>query len=190
MSDILIFNGSPRKKGNTAALINECIRGMGEAGKEVEIANLNKMKIKGCQFCDWCIKNSKLTCVTKDDMSELYPKLLQSKVIIFASPIFWFTVSAQMKLFMDRLYALHTKEGYALRNKKVGAILVYGDNNVEKSGVNNAIGTIHDIFRYMQSENLGIVHGTAWQIGDAEKNSKLMSEAFNLGMKIKETISK
>ncbi|MFW9924694.1 MAG: flavodoxin family protein [Candidatus Thorarchaeota archaeon] len=190
MSKILIFNGSPRKKGNTVALINECIRGMGDAGKEVEIVNLNKMKIKGCQFCDWCIKNSELTCVTKDDMSELYPKLLQSEVIVFASPIFWFTVTAQMKLLIDRLYALHTKEGYALRKKKVAAILVYGDDNVEKSGVNNAIGTIHDLFRYMQSENLGIVHGTAWQIGDAEKNKLLMDEAYNLGNRIEKNISK
>ncbi|HUT80658.1 MAG TPA: flavodoxin family protein [Candidatus Bathyarchaeia archaeon] len=190
MTKILIFNGSPRKKGNTAALIKECLRGMGEAGNEAEVFVLNKMKIKPCQFCDWCIKNSELTCVKKDDMSELYPKLLQSEVIVFAVPIFWFTVSAQMKLFMDRLYALHTKEGYALVNKKVAAIMVYGDDNVERSGVNNAIGTMHDLFRYMRSENLGIVHGTAWAIGDAEKNNQLMSDVYNLGKKIEKNISK
>ncbi|MBN1330037.1 MAG: flavodoxin family protein [Candidatus Heimdallarchaeota archaeon] len=177
-------------KGNTATLIEECIKGIGKAGNEVQVFVLNKMKIKGCQFCDWCIENSKLTCKIKDDMNELYPKLLESEVIVIATPIFWFAVSAQMKLFMDRLYALHTKEGYALRNKKVAAIMVYGDNNTEKSGVNNALGTLYDIFRYMKSENLGIIHGTAWKIGDAEKNSVLMAEAYNLGMKIKEVISK
>ena len=86
-----------------------------------------------------------------------------------------------MKLFMDRLYALHTKEGYALTNKKVAAILVYGDDNFERSGVNNAIGTFNDVFRYMKSEVLGIVHGTASKIGDAEKNKPLMAEAYKLG---------
>ncbi|NHJ84691.1 MAG: flavodoxin family protein [Asgard group archaeon] len=190
MSKILIFNGSPRKNGNTATLISECLRGMGEASEEAEVFVLHEMKIKPCKFCDWCIENSKLTCARKDDMREVYPMLLESDVIVFATPIFWFSVSAQMKLFMDRLYALHTKEDYKLRNKKVAAILVYGDDNVEQSGVNNAIGTFNDIFRYMKSEVLGIVHGTAWKIGDAEKNKPLMAEAYKLGELIGNSYSK
>ncbi len=184
MTKILIFNGSPRKKGNTSVLIEECIRGIKESGKDAEVFFLHNMKIKPCQFCDWCIKNNALNCVQKDDMNELYAKLIDSDAIIFASPIFWYTVSAQMKLFMDRLYALHGKDGYALRNKKVASILVYGDDDVERSGVNNAIGTLKHIFRYLRSEIIGIIHGTAYKIGDAEKNKKLMSEVYDLGVKI------
>ena len=184
MKKILIFNGSPRKKGNTATLIDECLKGIRDAGSDAEVFVLNKMKIKPCQFCDWCIKNKMLACVTKDDMQELYPKLLVSDVLIFASPIFWFSFSAQMKLFIDRLYAFHGQGSFALRNKKVASILVYGDNNVETSGVNNAIANFHDIFSYMQSEIVDIIHGTAYRIGDAEKNKKLMSEAYQLGLKL------
>lgn len=184
MTKILIFNGSPRKKGNTSVLIEECIRGIKDSGKEAEVFFLNNMTIKPCQFCDWCIKNNALSCVQKDDMNEFYPKLLDSDVIIIASPIFWFTISAQMKLFIDRLYALHGKEGFALQNKKVASILVYADDNVETSGVKNAISTLHDIFTYMKSDIIGIVHGTAAKIGDAEKNKQLMSQVYDLGLKI------
>jgi multimeric flavodoxin WrbA len=184
MTKILIFNGSPRKKGNTSVLIEECMRGIKESGKEAESFFLHDMTIGPCQFCDWCIENNALSCVQNDDMIELYPKLLESDVIVLAAPIFWFSVSAQMKLFIDRLYALHGKDGYALINKKIATILVYGDSDVEGSGVNNAIGSIEDLIRYMKSENLGIVHGTAYKIGDAKKNKQLMSQAYDLGLKI------
>jgi multimeric flavodoxin WrbA len=186
MTKVVIFNGSPRKKGNTAVLIEECMRGIKESGKEAELFFLHDMTIGPCQFCDWCIENNALSCVQNDDMIELYPKLLESDVIVLAAPIFWFSVSAQMKLFIDRLYALHGKDGYALTNKKIATILVYGDSDVDQSGVNNAIGTIEDLIRYMKSENIGIVHGTAYKIGDAVKNEQLMTQAYDLGLKISE----
>ena len=185
MTKVLIFNGSPRRNGNTSTLIKECVRAIKDSGKEAEVFFLNDMTIKSCQFCDWCIDNNALSCVEEDDMHELYPKLLESDVIIFAAPIFWFTISAQMKLFMDRLYALHAKGGkFQLSPKKIGTILVYGDNDVETSGVNNAIGTMKDIISYMKSEDMGIVHGTAYKIGDAEKNTELMKQAYDLGLEV------
>jgi len=185
MTKVIIFNGSPRKKGNTSVLIKECVRAINDSGKEAEIFSLHYMNINSCQFCDWCIHNNALSCVQKDDMEELYPKLIESDVIIFAAPIFWFNVSAQMKLFIDRLYALHGKDGYALTQKKIGTILVYGDSNAESSGVNNAIGMMKDLIQYMKSEDIGIVHGTAHKIGDAVKNKELMVQAYDLGLKAK-----
>ncbi|MCK5298571.1 MAG: flavodoxin family protein [Candidatus Heimdallarchaeota archaeon] len=184
MTKVLIFNGSPRRNGNTSTLIKECVRAINKSGKEAEIFFLNDMTIKPCQFCDWCIDNNVLSCVEEDDMHELYPKLLESDVIIFAAPIFWFNVSAQMKIFIDRLYAFHGKGGFPLTQKKIGTILVYGDNDVETSGVNNAIGTMKDIISYMKSEDMGIVHGTAYKIGDAEKNTELMKQAYDLGLEV------
>lgn len=186
MTKILIFNGSPRKKGNTAVLIEECAKAIKKNDCEVEVFSLQNLSIAPCKFCNWCIKNNALSCIQKDDMIDLYPKLLESDGIILAGPIFWFTISAQMKLFIDRLYALHGKDGFALTKKKIGSILVYGDSSVENSGVSNAIGTLNDLIRYMKSENVGIVHGTAYKIGDAAKNEGLMKEAYKLG----ETISR
>ena len=89
------------------------------------------------------------------------------------------------KGFIDRLYALHLEGGFELTEKKIGTILVYGDSDVDRSGVNNAIGTMKDLIRYMKSENIGIVHGTAYRLGDAEKNKKLMKQAYELGLKAK-----
>jgi multimeric flavodoxin WrbA len=117
-------------------------------------------------------------------MNTFYPKLLESEVIVFAAPIYWFTYSAQLKLFIDRLYALHGSEGYALINKKLAFLLVYGDSSVEGSGVNNAIGSLDHLSKYMKSDVIGFVHGTAYRIGDAEKNNQLIAEVKDLGQKI------
>ncbi|MHA1212716.1 MAG: flavodoxin family protein [Candidatus Heimdallarchaeota archaeon] len=186
MTKILIFNGSPRKRGNTSTLIEECVKAIKKAGSEVEVFSLHNMNIGPCKFCDWCKKTNNLSCIQDDDMKTLYPKLIETDVLIFATPIFWFTVTAQMKLFIDRLYALDGKDGHALTNKKIAAIMVYGDSNAETSGVNNAIAMLEDMRRYLKSENVGIVHGTAYKLGDAAKNEKLMKEAYELG----KTVSK
>ena len=83
------------------------------------------------------------------------------------------------------LYAVHAKgDKFQLSPKKIGTILVYGDNDVETSGVNNAIGTMKDIISYMKSEDMGIVHGTAYKIGDAKKNTELMKQAYDLGLEV------
>ncbi|MBY9001920.1 MAG: flavodoxin family protein [Candidatus Heimdallarchaeota archaeon] len=185
MSKVLIFNGSPRKKGNTATLVAEFTKTLQETDTEFEVFNLHQMEIKPCQFCNWCVNNNALSCVQTDDMNELYPKLLESEKIVLASPIYWFTISAQLKLFIDRLYALHGENGYAFKKKKVGYILVYGDSNSEGSGVNNAIGTLKDIANYMQNEIVGTVHGSAYKIGDAEKNKQLLNDVYELGKKFR-----
>ena len=181
MSNVLIFNGSPRRKGNTSVLVKEFTRALEETNTGFEIFDLHYMDIKPCQFCNWCVNNNALKCVQKDDMQELYPKLLKSEKIVLASPIYWFNISAQMKLFIDRLYALHGEKGYAFKNKKVGHILVYGDSNPEGSGVNNAIGSLNDIARYMNNEIVGTVHGSAYKIGDAAQNESLLEEVYSLG---------
>ncbi len=183
MSKVLIFNGSPRKKGNTVVLINEFTKALTESDVEFEIFHLNEMNIKPCQYCNWCVNNNSLSCVQKDDMNDLYPKLLNSEKIVLASPIFWFNISAQMKLFIDRLYALQGEKEYTLTKKKFANILVYGANNPESSGVFNAIGFLEDMLRFMNNEIVGTVHGTAHKIGDAAKNLKLLEKVYDLGKK-------
>jgi hypothetical protein len=90
-------------------------------------------------------------------------------------------------MFIDRLVALHVEGGHKLSNKKFAAIFVYGDTNVEESGVQHAINSIKHMIRYMKGETIGIVHGTANDIGDAEKNTKLVTEVHELATKISNT---
>ncbi len=97
---ISAFNSSPRKNGNTHLLLLEAVRGMEESGFTVNTFNLNLMKIKACQDCGGC--NETGVCVLEDDMALVYDAIRTSDRIILASPIFFFSVSAQAKLMIDR----------------------------------------------------------------------------------------
>ncbi len=160
MTRVLILNGSPRKKGNTFFLIQELSKFIFEEGHEAEILHLNDYDIKPCQGCFWCYKDYPLKCIQNDVMNGLYPSVLDSDVIVFASPIYWFNYSAQLKLFIDRLVALHVPGGHSLAGHKFACIFIYGDSSAESSGVYTAIDSINHMIRYFGGENLGVVHGT------------------------------
>ncbi len=119
---VMVFKGSPRKDGNSSTLAERAAEGARTAGAEVEVFSLHRMDIHPCDACDTCQETG--VCVLKDDMQELYPKLTQADAIVVASPIYWFTLSAQTKLFIDRWYALQIPGGNELAGKKFGAILV------------------------------------------------------------------
>jgi multimeric flavodoxin WrbA len=182
---VLIFNGSPRKEGNSSFLAGKVLEGIREANNdaEVEVFNLHTMHIEPCRACNGCrAKNRKRPyCIINDDMKDIYEKVASCKAIVLVSPIYWFTVTAQMKLFMDRLYGLNVEETNSLKDKPVGIVLVYGDVDPYVSGAVNAIGILKDTFGYMSSKISGIVYGTASDIGDAKKNVDLCEKAFNLG---------
>ncbi len=117
---ILIFMGSPRAKGNSSALAEEAARGATKAGAEVEVIRLAKLKIGPCLACEGCRKPDADGCVRKDDMLPLYDKLRAADAVIIAGPVYWFSISSQVKTFMDRFYAFGA-EGYRpLKGKRVG----------------------------------------------------------------------
>jgi multimeric flavodoxin WrbA len=101
---IIAFNGSPRKNGNTEILLKETVRGIQDSGSTVDIFHLNLMKIKPCQDCGSCNETGK--CVFKDDMEKAYDAIRKADRIILASPIFFFALSAQSKLMIDRCQSL------------------------------------------------------------------------------------
>lgn len=180
---VLIVKGSPRINGNSAALAGQIYAGAKGAGAEVETVNIAEMDIRPCDACDVCAENYG-GCIVEDDMQALYPKLIEADVIVLAFPIYWFTINAQMKLFIDRWYALISPEGYLLRDKQLALAFVYGDTDLYTSGGINAIHTFESLSRYIGIEIAGMVYGTADKEGDVEKRPELMSAAFNLGEKI------
>ena len=99
----LMILGSPRKKGNSELLAQAVAEGLVAGGGTVEMIRLQGMSIKPCRGCGGCDKSG--TCVIKDDMEELYEKVDQADRLILASPIYFYTVSAQLKTFMDRMQA-------------------------------------------------------------------------------------
>jgi multimeric flavodoxin WrbA len=179
---VLVINGSPRQHGNSATLAETAAEGVKSAGAEVEIFYLHGMDIRACDACDTCQETG--VCVLMDDMQNLYPKLRKADAILIASPIYWFTISAQTKLFIDRWYALESPQGNALRGKQFGIVLVYGDTDPYSSGAINAIRTFQDLMRYIGGNIAGIVYGTALNIGDASKQPALLERAYQLGQKL------
>ena len=151
---VIIALGSPRKKGNSTILAHRVADGVREAGADVELFYLHGMDIKPCDGCDACLKENTKGCHIKDDMQALYPKLHEADAWVIASPIYWFTVSAQTKLFMGRCYALNMKWDNTFKNKRIGIILTYGGSDPFNSGAINATRTFQDAFTDSQDEGL------------------------------------
>lgn len=181
---ILIAVGSPRKRGNSSTLAAQVARGAEAGGAQVETFYLHGMNIKPCTACDGCRKKVHVDCVIKDDMQILYPKLRSAEAIVVASPIYWFTFSAQTKLFMDRWYGLGDEEGYALAGKRFALLLSYADADPFLSGAVNALRTFQDALRFIEAELVGMVYGSASKAGEIKKNKTLMAEAYALGRKL------
>lgn len=102
MKKIIALNGSPRANGVTAALVDEVLKAAGEQGAEVKSFHLNDMNIKGCQSCYACKAEGR--CILPDDMQQLYSEIAGADGIVFATPVYMWQITAQLKLAVDRLY--------------------------------------------------------------------------------------
>jgi multimeric flavodoxin WrbA len=180
---VLILKGSPRLNGNSAILAEQTADGARQAGALVDVFYLEGMNISPCTACEAC-HTGEPECIIEDDMRSLYPKLRLADAIIIASPVYWFTMSAQTKLVIDRWYALEQKGGNALKGKKIGIILTYGDTNLETSGGVHAVGSFESMFAYIGCKIEGIVHGSASDVGDVLKKPDLLRQAFDLGLRL------
>ena len=109
---VIAFLGSPRRDGNTELLLKEMIRGIEESGSSAQTFILNEMDIMPCQNCGGCDDSG--TCVYEDDMTQIYDAIRTSDRIILASPVFFFSVSAQAKIMIDRCQCIWV-EKYILK---------------------------------------------------------------------------
>ena len=103
---IMILNGSPRKKGNTAALIKSFTEGAESSGNIVTEFFIDKMNIHGCKGCFGGGKNPDSPCVQKDDMDKIYPTYKEADIVVLATPLYYWTISGQLKCVFDRLFAV------------------------------------------------------------------------------------
>ena len=150
---VLIFMGSPRKEGNSTTLAKQVTAGAEAAGAKVESFYLHDMDIKPCDACEACRDKTETDCILDDDMKGLFPKLRQADVIVIASPIYWFTVSAQTKVFMDRWYALGGPEGHAFKGKRFGIVLTYADSDPFTSGPSTRCGPFRMPLNYVSKQD-------------------------------------
>jgi multimeric flavodoxin WrbA len=181
---ILVLLGSPRKKGNSTTLAERIIKGAEAAGATVEKIFLHGLNIAPCQACYACRKPKSKSCVIDDDMQPIYQKLIEADAWVIASPVYWFTMSAQTKLFMDRCFALFNIKKEALAGKTIAVAMSYADADPFISGCVNALRTFQDAFGYVGANIVGMVYGSADKPGEIKSNQALMAEAEALGRQL------
>jgi multimeric flavodoxin WrbA len=135
---VLVIQGSPKKHGNTATLARHFLEGLAGGGRKADITEiwLNDLSIKPCQGCFKCAGTYR--CIYADDMQPLYPAIEAADVFVFAVPIYWWHMNAQMKLFFDRLTALLSPEDKipAMAGKRVVLIVAYNFRKCAECTIN------------------------------------------------------
>lgn len=127
--NILILNGSPRRNGKTNRLVESFKKGT-EINNHIVEFNLYDMDINGCRGCDACRKGD--LCIQKDDMGMVYETFIQSDVVVFASPVYFWTITGTLKSVVDRLYAILSKFGYSEFRKDGVLIMTAGGSDYSR----------------------------------------------------------
>ncbi len=126
---IAIFNGSPRKE-NTAAMAEAFREGAESAGHEVTVYHVGRMKIAGCLGCEYCHTKGEGNCIQKDDLEEIMPAYRDADMIVFASPIYYFSMTTQMEAAIQRVYCIGKPAA-----KKAALLLSSGSDGVYDAAI-------------------------------------------------------
>ncbi len=160
---VTILQGSARKKGNTARVIGWVEEELLSQGHEVENIYLNSQSLNGCMGCAKCKeKPDTIGCIQKDDVPEILGKIVSSQLVIFASPLYFWGVSAQIKAVIDRTYSLYTNyhqpDHASLVQGQRQALLVTGAGPFEDNaeGVFTAFGRMQNPHRATNAGELYI----------------------------------
>lgn len=165
---IAVLNGSP-KVGNTAAMVNAFAEGAKEAGHEVEILHVGKMKINGCLGCEYCHGKGEGQCVQKDDMEKVMPAYKDADMVVFASPIYYFGMTAQLSAAIQRVYAI----GKPAKATKAALLLSSGS----PTPYDGAIATYKGILAYTGIEDAGIITAAGEENGSEAKLAEIRAFA-------------
>lgn len=172
---VVVLSASPRKGGNSDTLCDQFMLGAEEAGHEIEKIFLRDKEINYCIACDTCKRNGNI-CDQDDDMAEILNKMITSDVIVMATPVYFYTMDAQMKTLIDRTYSRYME----IRNKDFYFIVTAAVTR--KQALERTIEGFRGFTSVLSgSKEKGIVYGTgAWNIGDI-KSSSAMKEAYEMG---------
>ena len=178
---IVILNGSPRRSGNTAALVKAFTEGAQAAGNEVTAFFLDGMDIHGCKGCFGGHSTQECPCVQQDDMRQIYPALRACDVVVLASPLYYWNMSGQLRIAIDRLFALEEGDGNLLRrHDRAGALLMAAEGH----GFEDVLRYFDHLMDHLCWQNLGhVLAGGNGDIGDIEGKPQL-KEAYELGYSI------
>ena len=183
------FNGSARKKGNTACSLNTVFAELEKAGIETEMILVGKEKIQGCIACHGCVKNQNEACSFKDDpVNEWIQKIKEADGILLGSPVHFAGVAGTMKSFLDRAFFVSSVNGGLFRHK-VGAAV----SAVRRSGGISTVETLNHYINYsemiMPSSNYwnvahGLTPGEMEQDGEGKQIMEVLGKNMAWIMKV------
>ena len=174
---IAILTGSARKNGNSEKLAAAFKAGAEAAGKTVTLFQTAHLKIGGCTGCEFCLKNAG-ECSLKDDMAAVLQALHQADAIVWASPVYYFSVTAQLKAAIDRSYPLVNDAG----TKKTAMLLTCADESTDTAA--GAIEMYNRIIQYYNWVDAGIIIATGVEhVSDIDGHATI-KQAYGLGLKI------
>lgn len=174
MKKVLILSGSPRLNGNSDLLCNEFLKGAKEAGHQVEKIRIQDKKINHCLGCYACRDSHE--CAIKDDMKEIMEKIIACDVLVLASPVYFYSIDAQLKAVIDRTLVRWQE----VKNKEMYYIITCADEDRE------AIDTTLACFRGYASciegaIEKGVIYGTGVYNRGEVNDTNYMLEAYNFG---------
>ena len=172
---VLVISASPRKDGNSDLLSDQFILGAEEAGNTAEKIFLKEYMVNYCRACDACQNNGGV-CIQDDDMSNILDKMIEADVIVLATPVYFYTMNAQLKTLIDRTYARYIsiadKEFYFIATAAVQ----------DKKAMMRTIEGLRGFTSVLSgAEEKGVIYATGvWKKGDV-KGTKFMEEAYEMG---------
>ena len=168
---ITVLNGSPRPKGNTAALVAAFREGAESAGHQVTVLPVGTMQIGGCRGCEYCHTKGGGACVQKDDMAQVYPALAEADMVVLASPVYYFGLTGQLESAISRFYAVNAPAA-----GKYALLLTSGSPNVYAA----IEAQYRGILNYIRGEDLGVFAYDAMQVGTEAALSEVRSFGASL----------
>lgn len=175
---VLILSGSPRKGGNSDLLCDEFMRGAQKNGNSVEKIFIRDKKIGYCTACYYCRDTGK-GCAIKDDMAEILDKMLYADVIVMASPVYFYSIDAQMKTVIDRTVA----KWRDIKNKEFYYIMTAAEEGA------TVMDCTLECFRGLAacldgSREKGVIYGKGVYEAGAIKDTPIMKEAYQMGLSV------
>lgn len=175
---VLILSSSPRKNSNSDTLCHSFAKGAKDKGNEVQEIFINDKKINFCKACSYCETHNG-ACSQHDDMAEIIDAILKSDVIVFASPVYFYTISGQLKTLIDRLVAVYTK----IKNKDIYYIFTAAENG--RTTFDKSASCMDGLLDCLTSVTVKgrIYAGGVWKKGEIN-NTKYIQQAYDMGVAV------
>ncbi|MBI4721599.1 MAG: flavodoxin family protein [Candidatus Stahlbacteria bacterium] len=182
---VLALVGSPRREGNTAVLVQKVLEGIKSKDNkaEIELLFLNDLQIRPCQSCYSCLSSG--ICVQEDDMRLIYKSLATANILVVGTPIYMEYVSAQTKLFIDRLFSsAHEQRSSFQSGMRIVLVFTWGWDKID--GYDDVIDEVKGILTSGDRKVVGVVKGVGLRYRKTEALDlpELLKEAFEVGKKV------